>query len=177
MDADLQIAAWVKATVSPVLTYVMIFITTVGSMKFIFSACVLISIIFWKKGKVWEICALFVSVTGAELLSRIFKALIHRPRPFPSLVETGGYAFPSGHAMLSITFYGFLLYILLKGEKSQNTKVYGSMCLISLTLLIGFSRIYLNVHWLTDILCGYITGLIWLVGCIAATNRLKGTFK
>ncbi len=177
MSVDLQIAAWVKTTVSPAFTYVMIFITTLGSMKLIFSTCVLISIIFWKKGKIWEICALFVSVTGAEVLSRILKALIRRPRPFPSLVETGGYAFPSGHALLSITFYGFLLYILLKEKKSQNTKVYDSICLISVTLLIGFSRIYLNVHWLTDILCGYIIGLVWLTGCIATTNRLKGTFK
>jgi undecaprenyl-diphosphatase len=174
MDADLQIAGWAKTMVSPALTYLMILITTLGSVKFVFSAAGLISIILWKKGKRWETCGLLVSAAGAELLSRILKALIRRPRPFPSFVEIGGYAFPSGHALLSITFYGFLFYLLLKWDKSWTTKVCGIICLISLILLIGFSRIYLNVHWLTDILGGYIIGLVWLAGCIAATNRLKG---
>ena len=92
----------------------------------------------------------------------MLKNIFVRTRPLKYfLIEQGGYSFPSGHAMVSMTFYTTMVYILLKDQK--RNKIQGILWAINFIIitLIGFSRIYLGVHWPTDILTGYLIGLIF----------------
>ena len=79
------------------------------------------------------------------------------------LVKEGGYSFPSGHAMVSFGFYGFLIYLAYKKINNKKIKYPLIISLALLILLIGISRIYLGVHYATDIIGGFIIGFIYLI--------------
>jgi membrane-associated phospholipid phosphatase len=121
------------------------------------------------KRKRWnQLLFLFSTVGGAALLNLILKNIFLRPRPIFAhayLVDTG-FSFPSGHAMISLAFYGAVAcaaFLFLKGRWS---KVFVTVAAILVSFLIGFSRMYLGVHYLTDVLAGWAAGGIWLVVCI-----------
>lgn len=98
------------------------------------------------------------------LTNRILKFIIRRPRPPRiQIVEENGYSFPSGHAMISFAFYGFLIYLLYTNIKNKKIKYPLIVFLSLLILFIGISRIYLGVHYVTDVIGGFIFGLIYLI--------------
>ena len=97
------------------------------------------------------------------LLNRILKFIIARPRPeILRLVPEDGYSFPSGHSMVSMGFYGFLIYLIYTKVKNKKTKYPLIIFLGLLILFIGISRIYLGVHYFTDVLGGFIIAIIYL---------------
>jgi len=124
--------------------------------------------------------ALFVlaSVAGGTVLSTILKLAFARPRPdvVPHLVAVSSASFPSGHAMLSAVVYLTLGALLSRVEGPLRLKVYILSVAIVLTLLIGISRIYLGVHWPTDVLAGWCAGAAWATLCwrIALTLQRRG---
>ena len=103
---------------------------------------------------------LAVSTVNAALLTLIFKHIFLRARPSHlRLVEQGGYSFPSGHAMASICVYGYLLYLALKiRNKALKYVIIGLLSLLIIS--IGISRIYVGVHYPTDVMAGYLLGII-----------------
>jgi undecaprenyl-diphosphatase len=121
----------------------------------------------------WELFALFITSGFGEVLLVILKLFFHRPRPVQQIAAAKGYSFPSGHAFSAVIAYGFLIYTawkLIKGEALRFTIFSISILLI---ILVGISRIYLNVHWLTDVLGGYVAGFAWLVFVIITVNTIK----
>lgn len=97
------------------------------------------------------------------LLNRIIKFIIARPRPqILRLVQEEGYSFPSGHAMVAMGFYGFLIYLTYRNIKNKKIKYPLTIFLSILILLIGISRIYLGVHYATDVIGGFVIGIICL---------------
>jgi undecaprenyl-diphosphatase len=113
--------------------------------------------------------AIFVvaSVSGGALLSTILKLAFVRPRPdvVPHLVAVNTASFPSGHAMLSAVVYLTLGALLCRVEGPPRVKIYILGVAIFLTFIIGFSRIYLGVHWPTDVLAGWCAGAAWATLC------------
>jgi undecaprenyl-diphosphatase len=113
--------------------------------------------------------ALFVlaSVAGGALLSAILKLVFVRPRPnvVPHLVEVSSASFPSGHAMLSAVVYLTLGALLSRVEGPPRVKIYVLSIAILLTFLVGMSRVYLGVHWPTDVLAGWCAGAAWATLC------------
>jgi undecaprenyl-diphosphatase len=102
------------------------------------------------------------------------KRLFHRKRPLIPLLEpASGLSFPSGHAMMSVTFYGLLIYIVSHTIKDQPLKRTLVFSLIVLIAAIGFSRIYLRVHYASDVMAGYIIGLLWLLVALDVLYRLE----
>lgn len=96
-------------------------------------------------------------------LNRILKSIIARPRPqVLRLVQENGYSFPSGHSMVSMGFYGFLIYLIHIKIKNKKIKYPLIILLSTLILLIGMSRIYLGAHYATDVIGGWIIGFIYL---------------
>jgi membrane-associated phospholipid phosphatase len=127
-----------------------------------------------------EAALLVGTLAGAQLLTWILKAIFERPRPtFEDPVTTASwFSFPSGHALSSIAVYGALAYIFVGGLRSTRARavVAGVALLVA---MIGFSRLYLGVHYLTDVLAGYSAGLAWLlltIGLFHAPARPPGDF-
>ena len=106
-----------------------------------------------------------VGFLGAQLLTWLLKATFERPRPsFGDPVATAGwFSFPSGHALSSIALYGALAYLLAGAVRSRRARAAGFAGVALLVAAIGFSRLYLGVHYLTDVLAGYSAGLAWLL--------------
>lgn len=123
---------------------------------------------FLLKSRLKEAIFLFISGTGSILFSAIIKSFVSRPRPDPALINQNNYldlsfSYPSGHVMFFMGFYGFLLFLTyIKLRK----KLPGKLLIVLFTMLIvfiGVSRIYLGMHWFSDVLGSYLLGSIWLL--------------
>ena len=112
--------------------------------------------------------ALFFSMTILvdALVLLVLKEIIMRPRPLNGIISKTDFSFPSGHTADAVVFFGFLTYLIM--HKSESRAIKGITISISsfMILLIGFSRIYLNAHWLTDVIGGFALGLFILTGSI-----------
>lgn len=93
----------------------------------------------------------------------VLKKLVQRARPVNALVSENNLAFPSGHSLMAIVFFGFLIYFVYKYSKSRNLRLISVIVSLILTLLICLSRLYLNVHWFSDILGGIAMGTFILI--------------
>lgn len=153
------------------ITAIMIFISFLGSAITLITLA-LASIFLVKDKKYSKLIMLNLALSF--ILNRILKLIIARPRP-PRLrlVIENGYSFPSGHSMVSFAFYGFLIYLINKNLKNKKIKYPLIILLSLLILLIGISRIYLGVHYVTDVLGGYIIGLIYLIAFIKILKKKK----
>jgi undecaprenyl-diphosphatase len=106
------------------------------------------------------------AMAGGTLLVELFKTIIMSPRPLNGLIITSGYSFPSGHTVSSMVFFGVLTYFVWKNWDSVKTKALAGGFYISITALVGFDRIYLNVHWFGDIVGSIFLGAFWVTLCI-----------
>ncbi len=142
-------------------TAVMIFISYLGSAVVLI--CLTIALIILLKNK-RDAKFITSNLVIVFLLNKILKLIIARPRPSVlRLVYEEGYSFPSGHAMVSMGFYGFLIYLAYKNIKNKKIKIPLIIFLSILILLIGVSRIYLGVHYATDIIGGFLIAIIYLI--------------
>lgn len=107
-----------------------------------------------------------LSLCFAGILNYVIKIIIKRPRPDLMIIAENGYSFPSGHAMMSLALFGILIYFVCCYIKNKPLKIFVSFALASLTLLIGFSRIYLGVHYLSDVLAGFSLATAIVVGFV-----------
>lgn len=122
--------------------------------------------------------ALFIlaSVCSGSALGFSLKALLQRTRPdlaAEALAETQTYSFPSGHAFLSAVTYLTLGALLAKMEPQPAVKVYILAVAIAIALMVGVSRVYLGVHWPTDVLAGWCAGAAWAVLCLLIAERMR----
>ena len=102
------------------------------------------------------------------------KNLFGRPRPdVPLIFKADGLSFPSGHALFSITFYGLMIYFIYKAVQRPWLKWTLISILSLLVFIIGFSRVYLRVHYATDVIAGFCVGFLWLVFAIWMLNRME----
>ena len=119
--------------------------------------------------------AVMINLLISTVLNIILKNVVQRPRPneFRLITETG-YSFPSGHSMVSMAFYGYLIYLVYQNMKNKYLKWFLIITLAILIILIGISRIYLGVHYTTDVLGGFLISLSYL---IVYTHITKGIEK
>ena len=157
---------WLNAKIillwGPLLNKIIIFITNIVNPTNLFIlSIILFGILIYKKKWYYSLLLLF-SMTGGLLFEVLTKVIIHRARPENALIEVSGYSFPSGHATMAIIFFSLLLYSFKDDIKNKALKYIFITSNIVLFLLIGLSRIYLNVHWFSDVLAGFALGLFWL---------------
>jgi len=98
---------------------------------------------------------------GDFLIVAILKRLVHSARPLNGIIQETGFSFPSGHAMAAVVLLGLLTYFIWQHFKSRNVKILSGVLFILISLVVGFSRIYLNVHWLSDVVGAYALGIFW----------------
>ena len=103
----------------------------------------------------------------------ILKEIVQRARPLNILITETGFAFPSGHATISLIFFGIITYLIFKNRKSKTLKQTALIASILAVLIIGLSRLILNAHWFTDVLGGFALGAVILTICILFRKKLN----
>ena len=117
---------------------------------------------------------IILNLAGITIINQILKFIFRRERPTGyRLIEMSGYSFPSGHAMASLAFYGLLIYITKRLVKNKYLKILLITLNIAIIILIGVSRIYLGVHYLSDVLTGYSISIIYLLITTKLLNKYK----
>ena len=172
---DFQVFDALEPYVNETNNNIMLAITFLGKHDFLIPAnlALIAYFLFIKKHKWYSIKVPAIALSSLALMF-ILKNLFGRARPLiPLLEEARGLSFPSGHALMSITFYGLLIYLAWKNLENKSLKWSIIGFLLVLILLIGFSRIYLRVHYTTDVMAGFATGFLWLVFSIWMTNRME----
>lgn len=147
----------VSLFISDTMTTIMKFITFFADPIWCILFSVLV-IVFWKKIRK----AFLINLILVFMLNYILKLIFSRTRPIDiNIITETGYSFPSGHAMISLAIYGFLAYLLWKSD--YKYKKIGVSLLVLLIVLIGISRIYLGVHYTSDVIAGFIVSLGYLL--------------
>ena len=155
---DNSIYSLISNMISNNMTSFMKIITFLGSAYTIVTITILF-ILFGKDKKYFSI-----NLISIFLLNQLLKRIIQRPRPVDiNIINESGYSFPSGHSMVSMAVYGLIIYYIYKNMNNKRLKWILILLLSILILLIGFSRIYLGVHYASDVLGGFILSLIWLI--------------
>lgn len=145
------------------------FITNFGGAIFLITLTVILFILIKNKKIGLSIFSNLVIIT---VLNQLLKRILQRPRPTEfRIIEETGYSFPSGHSMVSMAFYGYLIYLIYKYVKNKYVK-WGLIVLLSILICsIGVSRIYLGVHYTSDVLGGFLVSISYLVLFISTVNK------
>ena len=165
---DAKITEYVISFRTPTLNRIFQFITNVGDLYGYLVLAALSTILFYWKFRNWRYVLemLFVLIV-AGLSNVALKQVINRARPDAEhLVSVATLSYPSGHAMSAMAFYGFLIYLFYNINMKRGLKIFVIFILVLLILAIGISRIYLGVHYPSDIAGGYIAGFIWVIFCV-----------
>lgn len=145
------------------------FITNFGGAIFIITLMITLFILI-KDKKIG--LSIFLNLVIATTLNQLLKRILQRPRPTEfRIIEETGYSFPSGHSMVSMAFYGYLIYLIYKYVKNKYIKWTLIVLLSILICSIGISRIYLGVHYTSDVLGGFLASISYLVIYISAVNK------
>lgn len=153
----------VSRYIVPKLTDIMILISFLGSAECLIVIALIITVAFYYNEKYTFFSAMIaVNLILSSIINVGMKYIIHRDRPnIMKLIEIGGFSYPSGHSMVSMSFYGFLIFLCLKNYKTRWK--YLIMAILSILILfIGLSRIYLGVHYASDVAGGFDLGILWL---------------
>ena len=158
---------------NPVLDTLMLSITRIGDPRTVVPLTISIFCFLWWKRYRLEAKFFALNAAGGAILSTILKLVFSRPRPelWPQLISENTFSYPSGHALGSMILYGFLAHLLATLYPHYAKPCYWIMAI--LIAAIGFSRLYLGVHWPTDILAGYGIGFLWITVCILLMQLQK----
>ncbi|MFA5776796.1 MAG: phosphatase PAP2 family protein [Patescibacteria group bacterium] len=122
----------------------------------------------------WDTVLVPIALIGGMILNETLKYGFHRQRPgLHRLVEVSGFSFPSGHSMMSFIFYGLMVYLVWANFPGKALKLAVSALLICVIPAVGISRIYLGVHYPSDVLAGFSAGGFWLVACILGLRGIR----
>ena len=145
------------------------FITNFGGAIFLITLTVILVILIKNKKIGLSIFSNLIIIT---VLNQLLKRILQRPRPTEfRIIEETGYSFPSGHSMVSMAFYGYLIYLIYKYVENKHVKWISIVLLSILICTIGVSRIYLGVHYTSDVLGGFLVSISYLILFISTVNK------
>jgi len=172
---DHDVAGWFHAHLTRTFVTVLRAFTEFGSSEWIGVVLFLLVVFFvWKRW--WpSLVTLIVAVPGGMLLNELVKVLVHRHRPFVDgpFVDWSGYSFASGHTIGATLLYGQLALFILPIIKRRRWRTLTVSSAALLIALVGFSRIALGAHFLTDVLAAILFGIIWLAFCLIAGKPMR----
>ncbi|MEJ2690760.1 MAG: LssY C-terminal domain-containing protein [Deltaproteobacteria bacterium] len=171
--ADIRMANLFYVFRSTDLTRVFTWITLLGKSQIVVVFILISVALLWIWRQRYGILPLFIAATGSETFTWLGKLLFHRPRPAMAVYAEHSFSFPSGHATIAVAFYGFVAYLLVRLSQSWKSAVNIFFATLLLVLAIGFSRIYLGEHYLSDVWSGYLVGAMWLIIAISLSEWLK----
>src|SRR6184192_4796569 len=172
---DHGVALWFHSHLTPAFVGILRGITEFGSSEWI--AIVLSAAVLFFVFKRWwpSLVTMVVAVPGGMLLNEWIKILVHRHRPFVDgwFVDWSGYSFASGHTIGATLLYGQLALFIIPAIKSRRGRVLVFSAATVVIVLVGFSRIALGAHYLTDVLSAIVFGIFWLAFCLFATKPMR----
>ncbi|CCH03520.1 phosphoesterase, PA-phosphatase related (plasmid) [Fibrella aestuarina BUZ 2] len=146
-------------------------VTWLGSLQATLGFALLGSILLLRQHKRRNVYILWSLIGGVAMFVQVGKRTFVRERPLQvAYYPETGYSFPSGHSATAMILYGLLAYWLIRGHHSRWSRAGIGIVAVGLILMVGFSRIYLGVHFLSDVLGGYLLGLCWLIVGIVLTE-------
>ena len=171
---DVRFSNWLHTHAWAPLTKAMWVITSLHASLVVCGAALLLGIYLWRRRERYWVVALWLSVFGGLLLNKTLKLIFHRARPrFRDAAQLfTSYSFPSGHTMMATVFYGVLAAYFFATTKDWRRRVLIIFAAGFLILLVGFSRMYLGAHYLSDVLGAMAEGLAWLSLCLTAAYSL-----
>ena len=177
---DFSLLLWMYLHRAPVPNEVAIFLAHSGSPPVIVGIALAGAVVglAWRKvrGAAWTMP---IAVIGAGVIIQGIKLLVHRPRPqavphsFQPLIHETGYSFPSGHSLIAMVVYGLLGYFLLHLFKNRTARLIVRVVTVLVVFCIGASRVYVGVHYPTDVLAGWTAGVPWLIACLGLHEVLS----
>lgn len=145
------------------LTKIFFVLTFLGKWWLIIILAAAFSLFLWAKKKKAFLIPLWITILGGDFFGFLSKLFFHRPRPELGVYFESSFSFPSGHALNAIAFYGFIIYFIWRQSGRWKVKINAFFSFLALILIIGFSRLYLGVHYLSDVWAGYLLGFLWLI--------------
>ena len=164
---------------SPFTTRLMIFVTFFGSYMFLRPAYILLTayFLFFKRDINISLKIAVIGISTSVVLNLI-KDIFKRSRPLDPLIpNVGGFSFPSGHSFSAFTFAGLLIYILWQSKIKKKWKYLSSILLILFACCIAFSRVYLHVHYPSDIIAGFCLSMWWLTISLWTLSKITARFN
>jgi len=175
VGTDHELATWFHERLTPAFVSVLRAFTDFGSAEWV--GIILFALVLFFAWKRWwpSLVTLIVAVPGGMLLNECVKVLVHRQRPFVDgpFVDWSGYSFASGHTIGATLLYGQLLLFILPALKARHWRLLSIVSAVSLVAVVGFSRIALGAHFLTDVLAAIVFGVLWLAFCLIAGKPLR----
>ncbi|HEV7646035.1 MAG TPA: phosphatase PAP2 family protein [Pyrinomonadaceae bacterium] len=165
MAFDESIRDWVHQVSSPTLTQLMILASFIGSFSFLFPLGILVFLILLYLRRKRALILFLLTMAGELSLEPVLKNFFHRARPtaFFDYLAPASYSFPSGHAFAALCFFGILAWLITSRLQNILLRVLIWVFAILLIFWIGISRVYLGVHYPTDIIAGYLTAFVWVM--------------
>jgi membrane-associated phospholipid phosphatase len=158
---DVHLAAWLHTHSSPSLVSLFEVVTYAGDAVFLAVVTATACLLLVRRRAVNEAGLLVLVAIGIEVVNGGLKLLFHRPRPELAFIHLDTYSFPSGHAASSVAIYGVLAFLFVR-RRSWPARAGVVSAAAVLVAVVGFSRIYLGVHYLSDVLAGFSLGAAWL---------------
>lgn len=170
---DANTNSWSVSIHSDALTQIAKVIHYVFDTTSLFAISLLIAAYLFYKRYKSDALLLGVTILMDVAIIEIVKMLVHFPRPLNGIVNESGFSFPSGHVTSTIVLFGLITYFIWKHWKSSNAKVLSSLFFVVIVIVVGFDRIYLNVHWLSDVLGSLPLGIFVLAFSMLAFQHLR----
>jgi undecaprenyl-diphosphatase len=165
---DSVVTSFIQGLESPTMTKIMKFFTTIGSIPVVSILSAFVLLFLYKVLHHRTELILFLAVMiGAAILNQALKFTFERARPTAHrLIQASGYSFPSGHSMEAFALYGILSFLLWRHTSTRIVLIFLILISVIMIIAIGTSRIYLGVHYPSDVLGGYLAGGFWLAAAI-----------
>ncbi|MBN8826576.1 MULTISPECIES: phosphatase PAP2 family protein [unclassified Spirosoma] len=176
VQVDHGFTQWLFRERSTPVSQLLYALTWLGSAYVTIGLTLIGSFVLYRQKKGRNMVILWILMAGVGLFVQVGKRTFIRARPTEVAYYTeSGYSFPSGHSATAMTLYGLLGYWLVRGRRRIQNQWLVGICAIGLILVVGFSRIYLGVHFLSDVLGGYLVGACWLIVGIVLTEWQRTT--
>ena len=173
--SDQGLATWFHAHLTPFFVAILRALCEPGSGEWI-GITLFVGVLFFAWKRWWpSLATLIIAVPGGMLLNELIKLMVHRQRPFVDgpFVDWSGYSFASGHTIGATLLYGQLLLFLLPLMKSKHWQRLSILSAAMLVMLVGFSRIALGAHYLSDVIAAIFLGVLWLVICALLLRPMR----
>jgi membrane-associated phospholipid phosphatase len=165
---DVHFAVWLHDHTTGGLVTAFELLTLAGNSVVLGSLVLSVGVVLWRRGRANDAAFLTAAFVGAEVVNGGLKLAFHRPRPELAFLHLDTYSFPSGHATVATVVFGTFAFLLWPHARTTGRRVALVAGAVGVIALVGFSRLYLGVHYLSDVLGGFALGAAWLSLCLFA---------